>query len=76
MVSVFLLLFLLPSSGVSSGRCSTCRAAPLSQERSLLQQGKNEEALAILQQLATTTPVPKGLHHDLGIAVVSHRQAG
>ncbi len=68
MVSVFLLLLLMPASGIAQSVSPSVESTPLSHERVLLQQGKTEEALAILQQLATTTPVPAGLHHDLGIA--------
>ena len=34
-----------------------------------MQQGKTDEALAVMQQLAKTQPLPIGLHHDLGIAL-------
>jgi tetratricopeptide (TPR) repeat protein len=36
--------------------------------RRLLQQGKNDEALAQLQQMAQTNPAMKGLSHELGAA--------
>jgi tetratricopeptide (TPR) repeat protein len=36
--------------------------------RRLLQQGKNSEALAQLQQMATTNPGLKGLSHEFGVA--------
>ncbi len=70
MVSVFLLVLLLqlPSSAIDKGASSPDDTSSLHPERSLLQQGRNEEALAILQKLAASKPVPKGLHHDLGIA--------
>ena len=68
MVSVFLLLLLLPPSGLAQSPASPSDTSPLSHERSLLQQGKTNEALAEMQKLAAATPVPNGLHHDLGIA--------
>jgi tetratricopeptide (TPR) repeat protein len=37
-------------------------------ERRLVQQGKNEEALAQLQQMAAANPAMKGLSHEFGIA--------
>lgn len=44
-------------------------AAPsITQERALLQQGKAQEAIAMLQQLAAAHPELKGIHHDLGLA--------
>jgi tetratricopeptide (TPR) repeat protein len=52
----------LPSA--PSASASDAFAAP----RRLLQQGKNEEALAQLQQIATTNPGLKGLSHEFGIA--------
>jgi tetratricopeptide (TPR) repeat protein len=67
MVSVFLLLLLLSGPGAGQAASSPADPAPLDHERSLMQQGKTEEALAIMQQLAAGQPVPKGLHHDLGI---------
>ncbi len=44
-----------------------------SEARRLLQQGKNEEALAQLQKLAAANPGMKGLSHEIGIA---HYKAG
>jgi tetratricopeptide (TPR) repeat protein len=38
------------------------------QAHRLLQQGKFDEAISQLQQLATLKPVPKGLSHELGLA--------
>jgi tetratricopeptide (TPR) repeat protein len=38
------------------------------QPRRLLQQGKFDEAISQLQQMATLKPAPKGLSHELGLA--------
>lgn len=38
------------------------------QPRQLLQQGKFDEAISQLQQMATLKPAPKGLSHELGLA--------
>jgi tetratricopeptide (TPR) repeat protein len=37
------------------------------EERRLIQQGKNEDALAQLQQIAATNPAMKGLSHEFGV---------
>jgi tetratricopeptide (TPR) repeat protein len=52
----------LPSA--PSASASDAFTAP----RRLLQQGKNDEALAQLQQIATSNPALKGLSHEFGIA--------
>jgi tetratricopeptide (TPR) repeat protein len=41
---------------------------PLTEAEKLLHQGKNAEAIALLQQLATAHPPVKGVQHILGIA--------
>ncbi len=53
---------ILPSA--PSALATDAFAAP----RRLLQQGKNDEAIAQLQQIATTHPGLKGLSHEFGIA--------
>jgi tetratricopeptide (TPR) repeat protein len=43
-------------------------SAQFTHARQLLQQGKYDEAIAELQQLASSQPEPKGLAHELGTA--------
>ena len=57
-----------------SGRTQTPAAPPLpstslQQANTLLQSGKFQEAIAMLQQLATAVPPVKGAQHDLGVAL-------
>jgi tetratricopeptide (TPR) repeat protein len=42
--------------------------SPFAQARKLLQQGKTDEAIAQLQQLANQQPSLRGLSHELGVA--------
>jgi len=56
---------LLLASGASLG----AQAPPsLSTAQALLQQGKLQDAINMLQQLAATQPPTKGVHHALGLA--------
>jgi len=47
---------------------SDSATAPFAEPRRLLQQGKNAEAVARLQDLAVRNPAMPGLQHELGIA--------
>jgi len=47
---------------------SDSATAPFAEPRRLLQQGKNAEAVARLQDLAARNPAMPGLQHELGIA--------
>ena len=60
---------LLALTGVRWGQSDAAKeAAPtLSAARALLQQGRLQEAKAMLEQLTTMAPVPQGVHHDLGV---------
>lgn len=62
------------ASDASAQNGSTLPASPsqaadstFAEERRLIQQGKNEEALAQLQQIAAANPAIKGLSHEFGV---------
>lgn len=47
---------------------SASTASPFAEPRRLIQQGKNQEALAQLQQMAAMNPGMEGLSHEFGVA--------
>src|SRR5581483_9752186 len=57
-----------PSAGRLQAGESTSPESAFAEPRRLLQQGKSDEAIAQLQQLATQRPGLKGLSHELGVA--------
>jgi tetratricopeptide (TPR) repeat protein len=56
-----------PQSALPSAPSQTIDSS-LKAARRLLEQGKNDEALAQLQQIANTNPGTKGLAHEFGVA--------
>jgi tetratricopeptide (TPR) repeat protein len=56
-----------PQSGLPPAP-SEATDSSLSTARRLLEQGKNEDALAQLEQIANTNPGTKGLAHEFGVA--------
>jgi tetratricopeptide (TPR) repeat protein len=69
MLTVFSLLLALPGLGWAQS-AETVDPAPSSllQSRVLLQQGKTQDAIALLERLVKAQPPVKGAHHDLGVA--------
>ncbi|HEX3103494.1 MAG TPA: tetratricopeptide repeat protein, partial [Terriglobales bacterium] len=56
------------NSSAATGRVDAPSASQFAHARQLLQQGKYDEAIAELQQLASSRPGTKGLPHELGTA--------
>ncbi len=66
-LSFLMCLIALPLSAYSQSSSAGDSQTSLEHERQLLQQGKTDEALAMLKQLADTQPPVKGVQHDFGV---------
>jgi tetratricopeptide (TPR) repeat protein len=58
----------LPNSGAPSGSSARPESAAFTHEQTLLQQGRFDDAIAELQQMAAKQPATRGLSHEFGLA--------